>query len=176
MVSLDSITALSQEFTSTFMEFILTIWTVGRPNPSATNPSNRPRGTLQVTHMIKHYDINAAIGINNVGNAFTPHGSCDPLSLACLGVGIYQAGTKADAELLLQCVSTRAKAAIGLTPPSQLETGFRVGDPADFVVFQNTDNENGDWVPGRKTVQDVVYDAGHKRTTFFGGHVVSVVE
>jgi hypothetical protein len=51
--------------------------------------------------MIKKYGLNAAMGINNVGNAFTPQGSCDPLSLASLGVGVYQGGTKADAELLL---------------------------------------------------------------------------
>jgi hypothetical protein len=51
--------------------------------------------------MIKKYGLNAAIGINNVGNAFTPQGNCDPLNLASLGVSIYQAGTKADAELLL---------------------------------------------------------------------------
>lgn len=33
-------------------------------------------------------------------NAFTPHGNCDPLSIASLGVGIYQAGTKQDTEVL----------------------------------------------------------------------------
>lgn len=62
---------------------------------------HRARGTLQILQMVKKYGLNAAIGINNVGNAFTPQGSCDPLSLASLGVGVYHAGTKADAELLL---------------------------------------------------------------------------
>jgi cytosine/adenosine deaminase-related metal-dependent hydrolase len=58
------------------------------------------RGTLPVTEMIQKYGLDAAIAINNVGNAFTPYGSCDPLSIATLGVGLYQAGTKRDAELL----------------------------------------------------------------------------
>lgn len=47
------------------------------------------------------YYTDAALGINNVGNAFTPHGSCDPLSLASFGVGLYQAATKKDMALLL---------------------------------------------------------------------------
>jgi cytosine/adenosine deaminase-related metal-dependent hydrolase len=37
------------------------------------------RGTLPVTELINEYGINAAIAINNVGNAFTPQGNCDPL-------------------------------------------------------------------------------------------------
>ncbi|KAK5134576.1 hypothetical protein LTR08_006362 [Meristemomyces frigidus] len=78
------------------------------------NHPDRPRGTLDVPKLINEYGINACIGINNISNAFTPYGSCDPLSLACNGVGVYQAGTKSDAELLYECVSTRARAAIGL--------------------------------------------------------------
>jgi hypothetical protein len=73
---------------------------MGRPKEEEGG-GHRVRGTLQVLQMIKKYGLNAAIGINNVGNAFTPQGSCDPLSLASLGVGVYQAGTKADGELLL---------------------------------------------------------------------------
>jgi hypothetical protein len=73
---------------------------MGRPKEEEGG-GHRVRGTLQVLQMIKKYGLNATIGINNVGNAFTPQGSCDPLSLASLGVGIYQAGTKADTELLL---------------------------------------------------------------------------
>jgi cytosine/adenosine deaminase-related metal-dependent hydrolase len=58
------------------------------------------RGTLPVVKMIEKYELDAAIAVNNVGNAFTPYGSCDPLSIASLGVGLYQAGTKQAAELL----------------------------------------------------------------------------
>ncbi|KAJ4360569.1 uncharacterized protein N0V89_001135 [Didymosphaeria variabile] len=60
------------------------------------------RGTLPVVEMIQQHDLHAAIAINNVGNAFTPYGNCDPLSIASLGVGIYQAGTKQDTEILYQ--------------------------------------------------------------------------
>jgi hypothetical protein len=58
------------------------------------------RGTLPIVELIRQHNLNAAISINNVGNAFTPQGNCDPLSLAQLAVGLYQAGTKDDAELL----------------------------------------------------------------------------
>ncbi|KAF2830490.1 hypothetical protein CC86DRAFT_315813 [Ophiobolus disseminans] len=43
------------------------------------------RGTLPIPDLINQYGLNAAISINNVGNAFTPQGNCDPLSLAQLG-------------------------------------------------------------------------------------------
>ncbi|KEQ95514.1 hypothetical protein AUEXF2481DRAFT_58586, partial [Aureobasidium subglaciale EXF-2481] len=72
------------------------------------------RGTLPVPLLIKEYGLNAAISINNIGNAFTPQGNCDPLSIASLGIGVYQAGTKRDAEILYECISTRARTAIGL--------------------------------------------------------------
>lgn len=78
------------------------IFMMGRVN-SNDSCGQRVRGTLQIPQMIKQYDLSCAIGINNVGNAFTPQGSCDPLALASLGVGLYQAGTQADAEILLVC-------------------------------------------------------------------------
>lgn len=37
------------------------------------------RGTLPITELINEHGFNAAISINNVGNAFTPYGNCDPL-------------------------------------------------------------------------------------------------
>ncbi|KAF8864432.1 Metallo-dependent hydrolase [Acephala macrosclerotiorum] len=76
------------------------IFMMGRPTEEDEG-SQRVRGTLQVLHVIRKYGMNAAIGVNNVGNAFTPQGSSDPLSLASLGVGLYQAGTKQDVDLLL---------------------------------------------------------------------------
>lgn len=75
------------------------IFMMGRP-AGGEGASQRVRGTLQIPHIIQTYGINGAIGINNVGNAFTPQGSCDPLSLASLGVGLYHAGTKVDTDLL----------------------------------------------------------------------------
>jgi hypothetical protein len=76
------------------------LFMMGRPSEESGG-GKRFRGTLQVPQMIEKYGLNAAIGINNVGNAFTPQGSCDPLSLASFGVGVYQAGTKKDADILL---------------------------------------------------------------------------
>ena len=60
----------------------------------------RPRGTLPIPTLINKYNLSCAIGINNVGNAFTPYGSVDPLCVASLCVGVYQAGTREEAELL----------------------------------------------------------------------------
>ncbi|KAE8162041.1 hypothetical protein BDV40DRAFT_300818 [Aspergillus tamarii] len=85
--------------------------------------SDPVRGTLKVPELIRRYGLDVVLGVNNVGNAFTPWGSVDPVALACLGVGVYQAGTVEDAELLYECVSTRARAAIGL----EEETGEECG-------------------------------------------------
>lgn len=96
----------------------------------------RPRATLQIPEMIQKHGLRAAIAVNNVGNAFTPQGSCDPLTIASLGVGIYQAGTEQDAELLYECVSTRAAEAIGLNA-----TGFNLDQgPASLIKFQDLEN------------------------------------
>jgi hypothetical protein len=112
------------------------------------------------------YGLDCAIGVNNVGNAFTPWGSVDPLRLASLGVGIYHAGTIDDAELLYECVSTRARRAIGLDSPARLQA--REGDSVGagkWLVFENRNTElkmprSGATVQTRlrRTVQDVVWD------------------
>ncbi|KAL4813241.1 hypothetical protein BDW67DRAFT_192954 [Aspergillus spinulosporus] len=138
--------------------------------PSNVSKSN-PRGTLPIPSMIKNYGLDAVVGINNVGNAFTPWGSADPLSLACLGVGIYQAGTVSDAELLYECISTRARAAIGLSsssvsrinsgPQPTFDVSLKCGDPADLLLLYDVD-DTGLLEPGatraRKTVAEVVWD------------------
>lgn len=84
------------------------LFMMGRPEDN-DGGGERIRGTLQIPQMIQKYQLQGAIGVNNVGNAFTPQGSCDPLSVAALGVGIYQAGTKNDAQTLL--VSYRSRGA-----------------------------------------------------------------
>lgn len=127
----------------------------------------RVRGTLQIPQMIQQYDIEGAIGVNNVGNAFTPQGSCDPLSIATMGVGVYQAGTKRDAEILYECVSVRAKKAIGCEEGDTVEMrGERV---ADFVMFLSEEHSGG---RGRSSLQELVYDPSKKRKTFYKGHLV----
>ncbi|KAN0110370.1 Metallo-dependent hydrolase [Hyaloscypha variabilis] len=148
------------------------LFMMGRPNED-DGGGHRVRGTLQVLQMIKKYGLNAAMGINNVGNAFTPQGSCDPLSLASLGVGLYQGGTKADAELLLQCVSNRAKLAIGINLTVSYDIELDIGDPADFVIFGNASLKTTRSFRSRKTVQELIYDPCQDRTTVFNGKVVS---
>lgn len=129
---------------------------------------SRPRGTLQVPSMIRDLGLDACLGTNNVGNAFTPHGDGDPLQLACWGAGIYQAGTPANAELLYECVSGRARRAIGLLPPEEeVEEGKGVPVPGllvlnveDVVLPGRTDGGEPLTVPARQRlgVRDVVWD------------------
>ncbi|RAL09917.1 putative zinc metallopeptidase [Aspergillus homomorphus CBS 101889] len=139
------------------------------PSPSGDS-AGRPRGTLPVVEMINKHELDAVMGINNVGNAFTPWGSEDPLSLACLGVGIYQAGTRANAELLYECVSTRARAAIGLSPQN---TGLSLKPEsrADFIMFHEVDETCCGAARPRHGVAGIVWDPPSKvsRRVITGG-------
>ncbi|KAI1117814.1 hypothetical protein F5Y14DRAFT_439090 [Nemania sp. NC0429] len=90
------------------------IYMMGRPGSHSEASHSRPRGTIHVPSMIGDLGLSACLGINNVGNAFTPFGTGDPLEMASWAVGIYQVGTVKDAELLYECVSNRARRAIGL--------------------------------------------------------------
>jgi hypothetical protein len=131
----------------------------------------RTRGTLPIPSMIKDYGLNACIGVNNIGNAFTPQGSCDPLSLACSCVGIYSAGTKEDAEVLYECVSTRAREAIGLgRGDGRVGTELREGDQADLVLFGS---EKHAWRTRREVSEAVyLYDHCKGRSVVSGGRFV----
>ncbi|KAI4717047.1 Metallo-dependent hydrolase [Aureobasidium sp. EXF-10727] len=132
------------------------------------------RGTLPVPRLIKEYGFNAAISINNIGNAFTPQGNCDPLSIASLAVGVYQAGTKRDAEILYECISTRARHAIGLSneadPKSPNTLSLDPKQSADMLLFGKQDP---DWRT-RRTIPEAVYlyDGSGGRTVFKGGLLV----
>lgn len=95
------------------------IFMMGRPNAADISSHHRPRGTMHVPSMVKELGLDACLGVNNVGNAFTPFGTGDPLQLASWAVGIYQAGTIENAELLYDCVSGRARKAIGLEDGAQ---------------------------------------------------------
>ncbi|KAI8950176.1 hypothetical protein F4801DRAFT_356759 [Xylaria longipes] len=90
------------------------IFMMGRPTCDSKSSHNRPRGTIHVPSMIRDFGLSACLGVNNVGNAFTPYGTGDPLQLASWAVGLYQVGTAKEAELLYECVSNRARQAIGL--------------------------------------------------------------
>lgn len=125
---------------------------------TADKTSTELRTTLPVPQMITEHKLNAAIGINNIGNAFTPQGSCDPLYLANLGVGIYQDGTVEGARLLYECVSTRARAAIGLasrkdTRAHDVSAQCTSGRKADLLLFHRSPTSFED----ENTVEDKVY-------------------
>ncbi|KAJ5312575.1 hypothetical protein PENANT_c007G00693 [Penicillium antarcticum] len=144
-----------------------------------TAPQSRPRGTLQILDMIRKYGLDAVMGVNNVGNSFTPWGLPDPLALACLGVGVYQAGSQDDAELLFECVSTRARAAIGLDC-SDFDSGLciREGSMADLllvccrdetgcgIVRPRTNAAEVVWTPPEKVNRDVVCSGRLKMSPF----------
>ncbi|KAK4626640.1 Cytosine deaminase [Fulvia fulva] len=119
------------------------------------------RGTLDVPKLVKQYGLNTCIGVNNIGNAFTPQGSCDPLSLASQAVGVHQAGTAQDTELLYECVSTRAKAAIGVGGSSLHKTRLAIqkDDRADLLLFGAADQK--DLWRTRKAVSTAIYLYDH---------------
>ena len=52
-----------------------------------------------------------------------------------------------------------------------LDSGFNVGDPADFIVFGNKSASASFRL--MKLTQELIYDAGHDRTTIFRGMVVA---
>ena len=141
----------------------------GKPEKDSGG-GERPRATLQIPQMIEQFGLNGAIAINNVGNAFTPHGGCDPLALASWGVGLYQAGTKKNAQTLFECVSSRAKKAIGFEGPSSIQVGAR----ADLVIFgkggENAKNLSRQ--RPRLSLTDLVYDPPKERRVLFGGALV----
>ncbi|KAL8777521.1 MAG: hypothetical protein Q9213_007826 [Squamulea squamosa] len=144
------------------------LFMMGRPTEENSG-GERPRGTLQIPQLINEYHLQGTFGVNNVGNAFTPQGNCDPLSLASMCVGVYQAGTKRNAEILYECVSTRAKAAIGCGEECALE--MNLGDQADLVLVNASAYKGG---RSRRTLQDLIYDPPRERSIIRGDRVVRI--
>ena len=135
---------------------------------------SRRRGTLPITILRNDYELNVVLGINNVGNAFTPHGSCDPMHLASMGVGLYQDGTARALKGLFDAVSNAAKSAIGFPCGDGVENAVRAGFPADLVLFgRGMTGEAFDQVREHKTLLDVVNDPLYHRTTIFNGRMVA---
>ena len=124
---------------------------------------NGVRGTMNIPSLIQQYGLNGAIGINNIGNAFTPQGCCDPVYLANMGVGVYQAGTTKDIYVLYECISTRARTAIGLSdsdasPNSEGDAqrvGLQIesGQVANLVLFSSKDDNR----VSKTSIADIVY-------------------
>lgn len=159
------------------------LFMMGRPNggggvddEESSKRAHRPRGTLQIPSMIRDFGLEACLSVNNVGNAFTPWGTGDPLAIASLGVGIYQASTEEDARILLECVSSRARRAIGLepkeadpgNPKEQQQDTCKLlweGRKGDVLVIRNDEwigcpGHLGLKVPARQrvSIKDVVWD------------------
>ena len=63
------------------------------------------RGTVDI-HTAADAKVDVALSVNNVGNAFTPQGSADPLGLIPLGVALYQDATSPALRRLLVSNST----------------------------------------------------------------------
>jgi Amidohydrolase family len=149
------------------------LYMMGRPEASKSShenacSQNRPRGTLQVMQMIKDYGLSCAISLNNVLNPFTPPSpsSADPLYLANLGVGLYHAGTEEDAATLYECISSRARRAIGLDAGEDAGLEIKAGDEIGrfgrgLILFEEYGEVEvaGVKVQGRgvRSVRDVVW-------------------
>lgn len=71
-----------------------------------------------------------------------------------------------------QCVTSRARNAIGLSCSPAKDMTLAVGNSADLVVFGSKSTTSGSF-RARKTTQALVNDAGQERTTIFQGQVVS---
>ncbi|KAG8675908.1 hypothetical protein FPOAC2_01991 [Fusarium poae] len=154
------------------------VFMMGRPISDELSeqdtPLSRQCGTLHVPKMIQEYGLKACLSVNNVGNAFTPYGTGDPLGIASWGVGLFHAGKTDDAKLLYEAVSTRAMDAIKPLEVSH-ETNSRVEEKKKFmsmILFKNEENMNIKspqgktiQVPARQrlSVKDIVWDPPETR-------------
>ncbi|KAH9904601.1 amidohydrolase [Xylariomycetidae sp. FL2044] len=147
------------------------LFMMGRPGETpglGSSTHSRPRATLQVPSLIQDLGLSACVGVNNVGNAFTPYGTGDPLELASWGVGIYQSGTVDQARILYGCVSWRARAAIGLGPPGEeprtliggLVRGMLLIENPSVMDLPGTRESSRLSVPARRRTgwKDIVWD------------------
>ncbi|KAG2033692.1 hypothetical protein BDR03DRAFT_1001969 [Suillus americanus] len=147
------------------------VYMMGRADPRGRVSVPLAGRTINAPQVYRDHGVRVALSVNNVENAFTPQGSLDPLTLASLGVALFQVGTEPDWRVLLRSVSTTSKEAIGVIHGDSVSGKSadesdgvvpRVGDPADFVV-----------VHGARRWQSAVLSPGFDRTTFYKGNVVA---
>ncbi|KZS92907.1 Metallo-dependent hydrolase [Sistotremastrum niveocremeum HHB9708] len=124
--------------------------------------SRAPRGMLNVPILKREYDLDVAIAVNNVGNAFTPQGEPDPLSLCPLGVALYQASTPADCHSLLEAVSIGSHRAVGRKCAASLRV--KEGNPSDVLILHGT---------RQSSITQVVLAPSVTRTTIKNGRIVA---
>ncbi|RWA07312.1 hypothetical protein EKO27_g7793 [Xylaria grammica] len=174
MLENDELTTLSEVITASKLPIYFVglptsdIFMMGRPGLDSRASHNRPRGTMHVPSMIRELGLSGCLGVNNVGNAFTPFGTGDPLQLASWAVGIYQVGTVKDAELLYDCVSNRARRAIGLgegLPIGQIQEGQKLRGMLllgnrGYVKLPGAPDESSIAIASRQrlSLKDVVWD------------------
>jgi hypothetical protein len=75
--------------------------------------------------------------------------------------------------MLKQCVSGRAKVAIGVTSAVSFENQLEMGEPGDFVVFGKATPTASSSFRSRKTTREIIYDPPQERTTIYKGRMVS---
>ncbi|KAF9221484.1 Metallo-dependent hydrolase [Gyrodon lividus] len=145
------------------------MYMMGRPTSDGTRSVPLAGRTLDAARIWHDHGVRIALSANNVENAFTPQGYLDPLTLACLGVGLFQVGTEPEWRELLRSVSTTSKEAIGIVDESDgLKGGADdglvpcAGGPADFVLVHEAQR----W-------QSAILSPGFDRTTVLGGRVVA---
>ncbi|KAJ6584937.1 hypothetical protein B0H19DRAFT_1107295 [Mycena capillaripes] len=120
-----------------------------------------PRSTLRIPYIANKYNIEMAMSVNNVQNAFTPQGSVDPLSLCALGVALFQSATPNDLRTLVRAVTLTSKCAMGYKDIHQ-DLCVATNDPADFVILHNSPN-----------LQSAVLNPSYDRTTVRSGVIVA---
>ncbi|KAH7884961.1 hypothetical protein F5I97DRAFT_1810368 [Phlebopus sp. FC_14] len=141
------------------------IYMMGRPSTDGRRTVPLAGRTLDAARVWREHGVRVALSVNNVENAFTPQGYVDPLTLACLGVGLFQVGTEPEWRELLRAVSTTSKEAIGIQERAHTDNDGlvpRVGDAADFALV----HEARRW-------QSVILSPGFDRTTIVAGKVVA---
>ncbi|KAG1765913.1 hypothetical protein EDD22DRAFT_1013382 [Suillus occidentalis] len=138
------------------------VYMMGRADPSGRVPVPLAGRTINAPQVYRDHGVRVALSVNNVENAFTPQGSLDPLTLASLGVALFQVGTEPDWRVLLLLVSCTGDNASGESVDEGDGIVPRVGDSADFVV-----------VHGARRWQSTVLSPGFDRTTFYKGNVVA---
>lgn len=141
----------------------LPVTLVGLPNSDLYMQGGKyPSSTLNVPRLARKFQLEVAMSVNNVENAFTPQGSLDPLSLTTLGVAIFQSATDEDLRALMRSVSLSSKRAIGQRSAPNIDLFPSIGDPSDFVILHGT-----------QSLHQAVLNPSYDRTTIKTSRVVA---
>ncbi|KAF7365249.1 Metallo-dependent hydrolase [Mycena venus] len=135
------------------------IYMLGRQETDA--PLGPPRSTLRIPYIMNKYNLEIAMSVNNVQNAFTPQGSVDPLSLCTFGVALFQSATPKDLRALVRSVTLISKRAIGQKDVHQ-DLCITTDDPADFVILHDSPD-----------LRSAALNPSYDRTTIRAGIVVA---